>query len=149
MARRIASVAAGRSVFAVVVGLVFIAALWFGTDAVLRVSLPDEVNGSVASTKVLLATLVYVSVFAIAGCYLAARLAPSRPMEHALALGVLALVLVAVAMLALRGTVPIWYALVSLVLIMPYAWIGGRLRLAELRGECLFRASEPAGLLTS
>lgn len=148
MARGLASVDFGRSVLAVVVGFVFIAALWFGTDAVLRVSLPDGVAGGTASTAVLIATLVYIGLFAIAGCYLAARLAPNRPMQHALVLGGLALVLDAAAMVALWGTVPAWYAVVSLVLIMPYAWVGGRLRQAELCGECLFRASEPAGVLS-
>jgi hypothetical protein len=149
MARGFASVEFGRSVLAVVVGFVFIAALWFGTDAVLRVSLPEALAGGQAGGMVLVATLVYSGLFAIAGCYLAARLAPSRPMAHALVLGGLALVLNGAAMLTLWGALPAWYTAVSLLLVVPYAWLGGRLRQAEIRGECLFRSAEPAGVLTS
>jgi hypothetical protein len=43
-----------------------------------------------ADALFLLAT-AYRIVYGVAGCYLTARLAPDRPMRHALALGVVAL----------------------------------------------------------
>ena len=80
-----------RSIMAIFVGFVFIAVLAFGADSVLRSVMPEayDANGRVTSVPVLILTLVYVGIFAIAGCYLAARLAPSNPMRHALILGVL------------------------------------------------------------
>lgn len=118
-----------RSVLAIVVGFVFIALLSFGADALLRSALPGAFNaaGRTDSVNVLLLTLAYVAVFAVAGCYLTARLAPSRPMWHALVLGLLGLIFTIVGTIAMWDAAPPWYNIVSLVLVMPYAWIGGKL----------------------
>ena len=74
----------------------------------------------------------YVAVYAIIGCYVTARLAPSRPMTHALILGALGLVLNLASTVPLWGTLPAWYLVMNLVLVMPYAWIGGRIRERQL-----------------
>src|SRR5687768_10835463 len=68
-----------RSAGAIVLGFVLIGALAFGTDALLRELVPGAFasDGRIDSTEVLVFTQMYVGVFAIAGCYLAARLAPS------------------------------------------------------------------------
>jgi hypothetical protein len=42
---------------------------------------------------------------------------------------------------ALWDTAPVWYHVASLALVMPYAWLGGRLREIELE-----RNGEGAGL---
>lgn len=76
----------------------------------------------------LLFTQFYVAVFAITGCYLTARLASSHPMRHALILGVLGLAFKIVGTITLWDMVPVWYHVLALALVMPYAWIGGRLR---------------------
>jgi hypothetical protein len=57
--------------------------------------MPDAFVPGVATSNVglLLLTLAYVGVYAIAGCYLTARLAPERPMLHAMILGLLGLAL--------------------------------------------------------
>lgn len=118
-----------RSVLAIVVGFVFIALLSFGADALLRSALPGAFNaaGRTDSVNVLLLTLAYVAVFAVAGCYLTARLAPSRPMWHALVLGLLGLIFTIAGTIAMWDAAPQWYNIVSLVLVMPYAWLGGKL----------------------
>ncbi len=122
-----------RSIGAVLTGFVFIAALSFGADAVLRSIMPGAFDeaGRVTAVGVLLLIQGYVAVFAIAGCYLAARLAGRRPMFHAMVLGLLGLIFSLMASIALWDTAPAWYHLMSLALVLPYAWVGGRLREVE------------------
>jgi hypothetical protein len=80
----------------------------------------------------LLFVMLYVAVFAIGGCWLAARLAPSHPMRHALILGALGLIFNIAGTIAMWDTAPAWFHILSLLLVMPYAWIGGRLRERQL-----------------
>lgn len=123
-----------RSIGAIVSGFVLIAALSFGGDFVLRAAVPGafDAAGAVGSTPVLVAILAYVAVFAVFGCYVAARLAPSRPMAHALVLGALGLAFNVAGTIAMWNTAPAWYHATALALVMPYAWLGGRIREREL-----------------
>jgi hypothetical protein len=123
-----------RSIVAIVVGFLFIGALAFGTDALVRAAFPAafDAAGRTGSVPLLLFTIAYVGVFAVAGCYLAARLAPDRPMRHALILGVLGLVFNAMGTVAMWNTAPAWFHVASLALVMPFAWIGGWLRERQL-----------------
>ena len=123
-----------RSILAVAAGFVLIAVLSFGTDAAVRAAWPGafDAAGRTDDVRMLLFTIAYVGVFATAGCYLAAALAPDRPMRHALVLGALGLVFTALGTAATWSTAPAWYHVVSLLLVLPYAWLGGRLREREL-----------------
>lgn len=135
----------GRSIAAVVIGFVLIAALAFGTDAALRAALPNSFTpeGGTSDPGLLLLTLAYVTLFAVAGCYLAARLAPRRPMAHALVLGALGFVFNIAGTIAMWDSAPAWYHMVALALVMPSAWLGGWLRERELR------RGPPAGAVTA
>jgi hypothetical protein len=123
-----------RSIAAVAIGFVFIGALAVGADMVLKSVLPGafDASGRVDEVPVLLLMMGYVGLFAVTGCYLAARLAPGRPMLHALVLGALGLVFNVAGTVAMWHTAPAWFHVVSLLLVMPYAWAGGRLREVEL-----------------
>lgn len=123
-----------RSIVAVMTGFTFIAALSFGTDFAIRAAMPAlfEVNGRTDSVAVLLLTIGYVGLYATFGCYLAARMAPQQPMRHALVLGSLGLLFNAAGSYAGWNTAPAWYHVVSLVLVMFWAWLGGRMREQEL-----------------
>ena len=136
----------GRSVAAVVIGFVLIGVLSFGTDAAIRAAIPTAFGpkGMVADPGLLLATLAYVTAYAVAGCYLTARLAPRRPMLHALVLGVLGLAFNIAGTTATWDLYPAWYHAVGLLLVMPSAWLGGWLRERELG-----RAAPPASPLAA
>jgi hypothetical protein len=125
-----------RSVGAIVAGFLLIGVLAMGADAIMVSMFPDRFGPNKAtSDPVMLAIMtIYVAVFAITGCYVTARLAPSRPMRHALILGFLGLVLNIAMVGALWGTMPAWYNILNLLLVMPYAWIGGRIRERQLAG---------------
>jgi hypothetical protein len=122
-----------RSIGAVVVGFLYIAALSFGADALLRTLVPGAfATGRIDDPMLLLFAQLYVGVFAISGCYLTARLAPSKPMRHALVLGALGLVFNVAGTVAMWDTAPAWFHIMALALVIPFAWAGGRLREVEL-----------------
>ena len=123
-----------RSIGAILAGFVFIAVCAFGADMALRAAMPGafDAHGRTDSIPLLLVTQGYVALFAITGCYLAARLAPNRPMRHALILGALGLAFNIAGSIATWDTAPAWYHVLALALVMPLAWIGGRIREAQL-----------------
>ena len=134
-----------RSIVAVVAGFLLIGVLAIGTEAALMSALPGsfDATGRTDSVPLLLFTLAYVGVYAVAGCYLAARLAPSRPMLHAMVLGVLGLVFNIAGTAARWDTALAWYHVVALLLVLPYAWLGGRLRERELERRATTPHLEP------
>jgi hypothetical protein len=119
-----------QSIGAVLAGLVVISALAAVTDTAFQqlglLSIPQEVK--VTNAQALLA-LSYHIAYVIFGCYLAARLAPSRPMAHALALGVIGVCMSTLGLIAiLTGDLaPAWYGWALIALSLPGAWIGGKL----------------------
>lgn len=123
-----------RSVLAVVVGFVLIGALAFGTGALLAGAMPAafDATGTPTTLPLLLLTTAYVGLYATFGCYVAARLAPAHPMRHALALGVLGLVLNVATAIPAWGSVPAWYLGFNVAMTMVWAWLGGGLREREL-----------------
>ena len=124
----------GRSILAIVVGFLLIAALSFSTDAMMRSALPEmfDATGRTDNLGMLIFSIAYVGVFAIAGCWVAARLAPKEPMKHALILGLLGLVFNIVGASVMWESAPAWYHILSIALTMPYAWVGGRIREQQL-----------------
>ena len=89
----------------------------------------------------LLLATVYRTVYGVAASYIIARLAPDRPMQHALVGGVvgLAVSIVGAAVTWNKGPAlgPHWYPLALVALAMPQSWAGGKLRLLQLpaRGD--------------
>ena len=83
----------------------------------------------------------YRTHYSITGGYLTARLAPSRPMLHAIVLGVLGvLVGSAGAVVTWNGGPafePKWYPLALIAIALPCAWAGGKLRSRQLRDQTI------------
>lgn len=119
----------GRSIGAVFAGLIAVIVLSIGTDMALHTAGIFPALGQVMSDKLLLLATAYRSIYAVAGSYIAARLAPDRPMGHALALGVVGLVLSTVGAVVTwnKGPEfgPHWYPVALIVTAMPCAWLGG------------------------
>ena len=129
----------GRSIGAIFAGLVLIFVLSLVTDVVMHATgiFPPWMQ-PMADSLFLVAT-AYRIIYSVLGCYLAARLAPNRPMQHALILGAIGVVLSAVGLVATwnKGPEfgPKWYPISLVVLALPLAWVGGKLRLLQLKGE--------------
>jgi hypothetical protein len=129
----------GRSIGAVLAGLLAIVILSTATDAVLHATGVFPPFGQAMADGLFVLALAYRTVYGVGGSYLTARLAPDRPMQHALALGVVGLVV------GIAGTVatwgrgpefgPKWYALAVIAIAIPSAWAGARLRIMQLRGR--------------
>jgi hypothetical protein len=119
----------GRSVWAVFAGFLVVVVLSMGTDAVMHASGVFPPFGEPMSDGRFLLATVYRVVYAILGSYLTARLAPQRPMKHALVGGLIGLVLASAGAAATwnKGPEfgPHWYPLALVVTALPCAWFGG------------------------
>jgi hypothetical protein len=119
-----------RSTAAVLSGFLAVFALSLVTDQVLHVLGVYPPWGQPMHEPGLNAlALAYRSVYAVAGSYLAARLAPRNPMRHALALGALGFV---VSLAGAIGTIPLnlgpaWFPIAIVLTALPCAWLGGAL----------------------
>jgi hypothetical protein len=120
-----------RSVGAVLAGLVAIFILSTGTDVLLHATGVFPLFGQPMSDPLFLLAMAYRIVYGIGTSYLVARLAPDRPMGHALALGVVGVIFSTAAAVATwsRGPEfgPKWYALAIIAIALPCAWAGGSL----------------------
>ena len=120
-----------RSIWAVFAGLLFIFIVTTIVDVVLHATGVFPPWGKAMPDGLFGVATAYRIVICIAGCYNAARLAPDRPMGHALVLGVIGVVISAIgaAVTWNKGPEfgPHWYPLLLVVVAMPCAWIGGKL----------------------
>ena len=85
-------------------------------------------NQPINNALALLATS-YRIVISIGGAWLTARLAPDRPMRHAMILGYVGVVLGLVGVVATwnLGLGPRWYPISLVVLAIPQCWVGGKI----------------------
>ena len=129
----------GRSIGAVVAGALTGIILSIGTDAVLRAAGIFPALGQPMSDALFLLATTYRTAYGVVGSYITARLAPDRPMGHALVLGTIGLAVSIVGAVAtwnkLPSLGPHWYPLALIVLAMPPAWVGGKLRVMQLRTQ--------------
>jgi multisubunit Na+/H+ antiporter MnhB subunit len=120
-----------RSVGAVLAGLIAIVIISIATDSAMHATGVFPPFGEPMSDALFLLATAYRIVYSVAGCYIAARLAPDRPMRHALALGVVGVVVSSAGAVATWNLGPAfgphWYPLALIALAMPCAWLGGKL----------------------
>src|SRR5215831_12306914 len=85
-------------------------------------------NQPIDNRLALLAT-AYRVVIGVYGAWLTARLAPSRPMKHAMILAGIGVVLGLVGVVTTwnSGLGPRWYPIALVVLAIPQSWVGARL----------------------
>jgi hypothetical protein len=126
-----------RSIGALVAGFLVGAGLSLGTDEILHVAAVFPPWGQPMSDALFLLATVYRIFYSVAGSYAMARLAPTRPMLHALVGGTVgfALSIVGAAATWNRGLGPHWYPIAVAAIAMPCAWVGGKLRLMQLRAR--------------
>ena len=95
--------------------------------------------GQPAGDAPLLLATAYRTVYGVAGSYITARLAPNLPMGHALVLGILGF------LVSIAGAVatwnrqpsfgPHWYPVALVLLAIPTAFVGGKLRVMQMRSS--------------
>jgi len=120
-----------RSVGAVLAGLLFVIIITTATDALLHAIRIFPPWGQPMSDSLFVLAFAYRIVYGIVGGYITARLAPDKPVKHAILLGVIGFVLSLAGALATwnRGPEfgPKWYPLALIVIAIPTAWLGGKL----------------------
>jgi multisubunit Na+/H+ antiporter MnhB subunit len=120
-----------RSIGAVFAGLLFIFIVSTVIDVVMHATGVFPPWGKPMSDALFGLATAYRIVVSVTGCWIAARFAPDRPMGHALALGVVGVIVSAIgaAVTWNKGSEfgPHWYPLLLVVVSMPCAWLGGKL----------------------
>lgn len=126
-----------RSIGAVVAGALVGIILSIGTDFVLHLVGVFPPLGQPADDGPLMLATAYRTIYGIAGAYVTARLAPARPMLHAMVLGTLGLIASAAGAAATWNKSaaygPHWYPVALVVLAIPSAWVGARLFMSRSR----------------
>jgi hypothetical protein len=117
-----------RSTTAVLLGFIAAVVLSLGTDQVLHVlKVYPPWGQSMYDQGLCLLALAYRIVYTIVGGYITARYAPHAPMGHALALGVVGLVVGgagAIVTIPMHLS-PAWYPIALALTALPCAWLGG------------------------
>lgn len=116
-----------KSIGAVLAGFVVILVLSIGTDAILKAAGVLPYDHLFVSTGLILVVIFYRALYSLIGCYFAAKLAPYSPMKHALALGVVGLIISIIGAVVAADLGPTWYAWTLAVIALPVAWLGGKL----------------------
>ena len=118
-----------KSILAVVVGALAVIGVTTLVDGLLHVvGVFPAIDQPIDDRLALLATS-YRIVIGVGGAWLTARLAPNRPMMHAMILGYIGAVLGLVGVVATwnLGLGPRWYPIALVVLAIPQSWAGGKL----------------------
>ena len=118
----------GRSVLAILVGFVAVVVLSLGTDAVLHAL---KIYGEHMTDALFFAATVYRTIYGVIGSYITARVAPYKPMAHALTGGIIGFglsILGAVMSWRHPEMGPHWYPVALVITALPGAWIGGKFR---------------------
>ena len=120
-----------RSVGAVLAGLFFVIIITTATDAIMHATGIFPPWGQPMSDSLFVLALAYRIVYGIVGGYITARLAPGKPVQHAVLLGVVGFVLSLAGAAATwnRGPEfgPKWYPLLIMFTALPSVWLGGKL----------------------
>lgn len=129
-----ASPSLGRSAAAVALGFLVMGGLAVVTDVVLR-GLGVFPAENAMTTSLLVLAMAYRMLFTVAGGYVTARVAPRKPLTHAVVLGfagtVIALAGAAAVARQAPGTTPRWYPLGIIGATLPCAGLGGILRVRQ------------------
>jgi len=123
-----------RSIGAVLAGMLAVVILSLGTDLALHAAGIFPALGDRMSDNLFVLATVYRTIYAVLGGYITARLAPNRPMQHALLNGLIGVALSTLGAVVTwnRALGPHWYPLALVVTALPTAWLGGKLRLMQL-----------------
>jgi len=127
-----------RSLLAVFAGLVTVFATSTGADAICHGTGIFPPPGTAMSPALWLLATAYRAAFGVLGGYVTARIAPDRPVTHAVALGWIGVAL------SSAGTIatwkmgpefgPKWYPISLVLIALPASWAGAKLLKPARRG---------------
>lgn len=121
-----------KSIGAIVAGFITVVILSIATDVILESIkfFPPQDKPELYTGGLLLIAFIYRSIYTVVGGYVAAALAPNKPMRHAIILGALGMVmgtLGAVANWDKTAASGAWYPIALVIAAIPCTWLGGKL----------------------
>ena len=126
----------GRSILALLAGFILNVILTVGTDFALQAAgiLPLIGRGPMNDFQSALAA-AYRTAYAVIGSSVVARLAPNRPMGHALGGAAIGMLLATGGAVATwnKALGPHWYPLLLIALALPTGWAGAKLWMTQAR----------------
>ena len=128
----------GRSILALLAGFVVVVILSIGTDAGLHaMGIFPALGQPIADGRLLLLATAYRTLYGLLSSYVTARVAPYRPMLHAMVGGCVGLTLNVVGLVSTwnSGLGHHWYPITLTVLALPTAWAGGKLFEMQMHGQ--------------
>ena len=127
-----------RSIVAVPAGFITLSVALYamqgaGTAVLLRMSpgLPDTASIVNHSNATRVFWLIWETVSMFAAGYVTARIAASGQVVHATVMGAIQAAVTVWAMFSVRGDEPLWFWITGIAMMVPAAWLGGRLRLRQ------------------
>lgn len=117
-----------KSTGAIIIGLIAGASLSILSDYIMAAAgLMNMERFKDTPSHIVLIVILYRFLFNTAGCYLTAKLSPFKPMLHALAVGVIGLLLSLIGMVFMWEQATPFYNIAIMLISLPSAWIGGKL----------------------
>lgn len=126
----------GRSILAVVAGFIAWSILWLLSNIAIAGAFPEAFreDGTTQSVGILVLLLFDSATFSLLSGWLTGFVAKGREMHHGLVLGIVLLAVGVAVQIGYWDVMPLWYHLIFLVLLLPMAALGGKLRQNAGRG---------------
>ena len=116
-----------KSIAAVLAGMVMIILLSTLTDMILEtLEIFPPIGEGLFIPWMLILALAYRCIYAVAGGYITARLAPSQPIRHAIILGIIGIVLSIIGTIVGWDKSAHWYPIALVATSLPCTWYGGK-----------------------
>ncbi|PJZ55536.1 hypothetical protein [Leptospira barantonii] len=116
-----------KSIGAVLAGFLTIGILSTAVDMILHQTGIYPPFGVIMSDPLFVLATGYRIVFGILSGYITARLAPDQPMQHALALGVVGVIISVIGAVVMWEAGPAWYSLAIIAIALPCSWAGAKI----------------------
>jgi peptidoglycan/LPS O-acetylase OafA/YrhL len=125
-----------RRIGAVLAGVIVVVTLDVGIDVIMHATGIYPSWFKPMSTRLWLLAIGYRMVDGVMAGYIVARLAPDRPVTHAVVFGLIGVVMSIAGVIGTwnRGPEfgPKWYPLALVAIALPCAWVGGSLRARQI-----------------
>jgi hypothetical protein len=117
-----------KSIGAIIAGFICVFVLSIATDHALEAMGLLKVEPYFSNPWwIILIVIICRCIYTITGGYITARLAPKKPMEHVLILGIIGLILNIIGAVMLWNIAPHWFSLLLIILYLPCVVMGAKL----------------------
>jgi hypothetical protein len=121
-----------KSIGAVVAGFLTVVILSTATDFLLELlGIFPPIGQGFFITWMLIVAFIYRSVYTVLGGYITAKLAPDRPVRHAIILGIVGIVAGSIGVVVGWNLSAHWYPIAVVIGALPCTWLGGKLKTSK------------------